>query len=169
MPRLFHWIVPAPAERVTPHDAPCAQSDPFYRAILLDGLGGIFRTGGRVAAHGGPKPGCALIETNQSDTEPPQGVISASGFERPSFARSNSSSSADLSCGYPAAGNCERPTIIRSKPPSAPLNSKRLTSRSRRLMRLRTTAPPSFLLTEKPIRRSVPWARYTYKTISGWT
>ena len=61
-------VVAVPAPRVAAQDAADAQIEPFQRAVFTDGLDGILRAGGRVAARRGrQRRYVPLIQTNGED------------------------------------------------------------------------------------------------------
>jgi hypothetical protein len=145
-------------------DSPRGQPESSYRAMRSQGLKGVLATGGGEPAHWG-KQGTneAAIADHGNDEEPRRQCRHSSVcrahlrcahcWRAPTCRRSSrpstrSRSAARSAWRTPAAAGCARNTS--KQPLGSEATRPRISSRSRRFTRLRTTAEPTARLTTKP-------------------
>src|SRR5258707_7217254 len=139
-------------ERMAPADAPGCHPAAAHKAILIDGLIPILRAGRcETAARRQDERKRPLIDEDEPHAQIFHGVPCLICLDT-SEARANSAYTSSASAANEACAAADRAVNSISHPGASWVTFGRIASRRRRLTRLRTTAPPTCLLTEKPIR-----------------
>jgi len=139
--------VAAGMKGMTSGNAKCCEGKPFNGTMGRDGMSCVVPAAGVEPARGGkPRPNGGAVEIDKSDQDKFHQRSSPAFFQ--SSRRSRSASA------RPFQEHPDRGYATISTPGRSSERRKRKVSRSRRLRRLRLTAPPTFALTESPSRGS---------------
>src|SRR6266540_172011 len=167
-------VDPPGMQRLALHQTAGGQPSSASRTMQVDSLYSVLRTRWvETAARPQSRADPALVEADPPDHQgadpsaPPRGrLLRAHPVPPPIPAAARILRRSLATSWYEAVATLGRAIRTRSRPSCSPLPSRRSASRSRRLARLRATAPPTFRLTTKPARAGpAPLARLaTYAT-----
>ena len=170
-PWLPHGILASSRPRVASCYPADTHPDAPYAAVFVYRLGDVFGAGGRVSARPAPEtPGYLLVYTPYrkhygASWHKPELRRPVSSHRLIILALTNPCSTAAAISPRPAPAALALATITRSQPPLICGSSFLTASLSSLRALFRTTAPPSFLLTENPTRTDCSFVGSTYTTM----